>query len=125
MQAQNIAIVGLNEVGTEFFKAMMDLKERGVNVISVCEKVFTEGTQLAQEKGVQNLSLENLVEQGDAIDIIFDLSDNRNVRKELRKHLFSTNNQHTVIAPESVARLMYTMINEDPLPGNSNPHIGY
>ena len=52
MQAQNIAIVGLNEVGTEFFKAMMDLKERGVNVISVCEKVFTEGTQLAQEKGV-------------------------------------------------------------------------
>lgn len=125
MQTQNIAIVGLNEMGTEFFKGMINLKEKGVNVVSVCERVFTEGTQLAQEKGIQNLSLENLVELGEVIDIIFDLSNNRNIRKELRKHLFSTNNQHTVIAPESVARLMYTMISEDALPGDTNLHSGY
>lgn len=125
MQAQNIAIIGLNAVGTEFFKAMINLKDKGVNVVSVSESIFTEGTQIAQEIGVQNLPLEDLVIQGENIDVIFDLSSDREIRKELRKTLFSSNNQHTVIAPESVARLMYTMIDEEPLPGGDKTTMGY
>ncbi|MDX1811113.1 MAG: homoserine dehydrogenase [Gammaproteobacteria bacterium] len=125
MQNQNVAIIGLNNVGTEFFRAMVGLKEKGVEVVSVSEKAFTEGTQLAQDLGVKNLPLEELVDQGEAIDIIFDLSGDREIRKELRKTLFSSNNQHTVIAPESVAQLMYTMIGDKPLPIGEHSNIGY
>lgn len=125
MQKQNIAIIGLNNVGTEFFKAMVNLKDKGVNVLGVSEKVFTEGTKLAQELGIKNLTIEELVDLGESVDVIFDLSSDRNIRKDLRKTLFSSQNQHTVIAPESVARLMYTMIGKEPLPAGSNTNIGY
>lgn len=125
MQTQNIAIIGLNNVGTEFFKAMINLKDKGVNVVSVSETVFTEGTQIAQDLEIQNLPLEQLVELGEKIDVIFDLSSDREIRKELRKTLFSSNNQHTVIAPESVARLMYKMIDDGCLPKSENTDIGY
>ena len=125
MQNQNIAIIGLNNVGTEFFKAMVNLKDRGVNVLGVSEKVFTEGTQLAQDLGIKNLSIEELVDLGEDVDVIFDLSSNREIRKDLRKTLFSSKNQHTVIAPESVARLMYKMIGKEPLPSGESANIGY
>ncbi len=125
MQQQNIAIIGLNDVGTAFFKAMLELKDQGVNVLGVSETVFTEGAQLAQESGVQNLNIDQIVELGETLDIIFDLSGNREIRKNLRKTLFSSHNQHTVIAPESIARVMYTMIGKEPLPPNDSPSIGY
>lgn len=125
MQNQNIAIIGLNNAGTEFFKAMINLKDKGVKVVSVSESIFTEGTKLAQELGIRNLSLDELVNLGEDIDIIFDLSGKREIRKDLRKTLFSSNNQHTVIAPESVARLMYTMIGEKPLPNGDSANLGY
>ena len=125
MDSQNIAIVGLNNVGTEFLKAMVNLKTQGVNVLGVCEQVFTEGTKLAQELNVKNMSIKQLVNLGENIDVIFDLSGDKETRKELRKTLFSSQNQHTVIAPESVARLMYTMINEKHLPNSDNTKFGY
>lgn len=125
MQNQNIAIIGLNTVGTEFFRAMIDLKNKGVNVLGVSEKVFTEGAQLAQDMGVKNLSIEQIVDLGEDVDVIFDLSSDRDIRKDLRKTLFSSKNQHTVIAPESIARLMYTMIGNEPLPKSETENIGY
>jgi len=125
MENQNIAIIGLHDLGTQFFKAMINLKEKGVNVLSVSEKSFTEGSQAAQDLGIGNLSIEEVVDMGDQVDIIFDLSGDREIRKELRKTLFSSNNQHTVIAPESVARLMYTMIGNKPLPETESGKIGY
>jgi len=125
MNNQNIAIIGLNNLGTEFFKAMINLKDRGVNVLGVSEISFTEGAKYAQDLSVDNVSINQLVEMGDKLDIIFDLSDDREIRKELRKELFSSNNMHTVIAPESVARLMYTMIDEKPLPKSSTGKAGY
>ena len=125
MQNQNIAIIGLHDLGTEFFRAMIDLKDRGVNVLSVSEISFTEGVQYAQDLGIGNISINEVVEMGDKLDIIFDLSNNRETRKELRKELFSSNNLHTVIAPESVARLMYTMIGDKSLPETASAKPGY
>lgn len=125
MNNQNIAIIGLNDAGTEFFKAMVGLKDKGVNVKGVSENVFTEGSQIAQNLGINNMSIDQIVGLGEDIDIIFDLSGDRNIRKELRATLFSSQNNHTVIAPESVARLMYTMIGDKKLPDTSHSNIGY
>lgn len=125
MENQNIAIIGLSSAGTELFKAMIGLKNKGINVIGVSESSFTEGSQLAQELGVTNMSIDQIIEMGDGVDVIFDLSGNRDIRKELRTTLFSSQNQHTVIAPECVARIMYTMISDQELPGSHNANIGY
>ena len=125
MKNQNIAIIGLNEAGTELFKAMIELKNKGVNVLSVSESAFTEGSQLAQELGINNTSIDKIIDMGEKIDVIFDLTGDRDIRKELRTTLFSSKNQHTVIAPECVARLMYTMISDQALPESSSESIGY
>jgi len=125
MENQNIAIIGLNNVGTEFFKAMVELKNKGVNVMGVSENVFTEGSQLAQTLGINNMSIEKIIDMGEQLDIIFDLTGDREVRKQLRKTLFSSRNQHTVIAPESIARLMYTMIDDKDLPVVEDHSMGY
>lgn len=125
MDNQNIAIIGLQGLGTEFFKAMINLKDKGVNVLGVSEISFTEGAQYAQDLGIGNVSINEVVDMGDKLDIIFDLSNDREIRKELRKELFSSNNLHTVIAPESVARLMYTMIGDNSLPETSSGKTGY
>ena len=125
MENQNIAIIGLNSAGTELFKAMIELKSKGVNVLGVSESIFTEGSQLAQELGITNMSIDQIIDMGDKVDVIFDLSGNREIRKELRTTLFSSQNQHTVIAPECVARLMYTMVSDQALPGSSSENIGY
>jgi len=125
MNRQNIAIIGLNNVGTEFFKAMLGLKEKGVNVLGVSETVFTEGAYLAQEMGIKNVSISQIIDLGENVDIIFDLSNSHAIRKELRRTLFSSRNRHTVIAPESVARLMYKMIKDNNLPACDSPNIAY
>ena len=125
MNKQNIAIIGLNDAGTELFKAMIELKNKGVNVLGVSESVFTEGSQLAQELGIMNTSIDEIIDMGEKIDVIFDLTGDREIRKELRTTLFSSKNEHTVIAPECVARLMYTMIGDLELPESSAESIGY
>ena len=125
MENQNIAIIGLNNAGTELFKAMIGLKNKGINVIGVSESIFTEGSQLAQELGVTNMSIDQIIDEGDGVDVIFDLSGDREIRKELRTTLFSSQNQHTVIAPECVARIMYTMVSDQELPESSGDNIGY
>ena len=125
MNKQNIAIIGLNDAGTELFKAMIELKNKGVNVLGVSESVFTEGSQLAQELGIMNTSIDEIIDMGEKIDVIFDLTGDREIRKELRTTLFSSKNEHTVIAPECVARLMYTMIGDQALPESSAESIGY
>lgn len=125
MDKQNIAIIGLNNAGTELFKAMVELKSKGVNVLGVSENNFTEGCQLAQELGITNMSIDKIIDMGDQVDVIFDLTGSREIRKELRTTLFSSKNQHTVIAPESVARLMYTMIGDQELPESTAESIGY
>ena len=35
MENQNIAIIGLNNAGTELFKAMIELKSKGVNCVAI------------------------------------------------------------------------------------------
>ena len=125
MDNQNIAIIGLNNAGTEFFKAMVELKEKGVNILGVSESAFTEGSQMAQQLGINNVSIDEIVNMGSDVDVIFDLTGSREVRKELRTTLFSSKNLHTVIAPECVARLMYTLIGDTALPESSAESIGY
>lgn len=123
MTTQNIAIIGSGSTGQVFLEKMIELKEKGVNVVGVYNREGLELNSIAEEKGINRLSIQELVDLGDHLDVIFDLSGKREIRAELRKTLFSSNNQHTVIAPESVAQVMWSMMNEGRLP--SAGFIGY
>lgn len=63
---------------------------------------------------------------GDKVDIIFDLTGNSEVRKQLRNKLMETNNHHTVIAPAVVAHLLWCFFDEGrELPGADRHDTGY
>jgi len=122
MENQNIAIVGLNEAGQKMLHKMLALKDRGVNVVGVATQHQKSEINTADRAGLDVLTIQQLVDVGEKVDIIFDLSGNRAVRSELRRTLFSSNNQHTVIAPESVARLVCAMIGDGcELPTSEQP----
>jgi hypothetical protein len=115
MQTQNIVIVGLTEVGQAFLAEMLKLKPQGVTILGVSPSADGQDLSAAEKASVNVVSIEQIVELGDKVDIIFDLSGDRNIRSELRKTLFSSQNQHTVIAPESIAQIMYKMITQQDL----------
>jgi hypothetical protein len=53
---------------------------------------------------------------GAKVDIIFDLTGDPELRKKLRVALQESHNQHTVIAPEVVAHLLWNFFGEGELP---------
>ena len=53
-----------------------------------------------------------MIKLGDHVDIIFDLTGDPLVRKALRLQMRDSENTHTVIAPEVVARLLYYFFSE-------------
>ncbi|MDH4128944.1 MAG: NAD(P)-binding domain-containing protein [Spirochaetota bacterium] len=112
----NIAIVGLGRVGTGFLYGIISQKDKGINIIAVSEQNDTTGKNAAMKAGIKNYDIDNLIKLGNKLDIIFDLTGNSEVRKVLRELLESSNNRHTVIAPENVARLVWSLITNKPLP---------
>ena len=121
MDQQTIAILGLDVKGVKFLEEMIQLAGRGVHVAGVSGAAKAVEAQV-RKAGVPLLSVQQMVDLGDDLDIIFDLSGDRDLRAELRKTLFASNNQHTVIAPASVARLIWTLIDEgEPPSGLQSP----
>lgn len=116
MSQHNIAIVGLGRVGSVFLARMLENRERGVNIVRVAQSSATEGLRLAEEAGVPCGTLDDIIAEGSAVDMIFELTGSGEVRQEMREKLSAANNRHTVIAPESVARLMWTLMGSDELP---------
>lgn len=120
MKSQNVAIIGSGRTGEVFFDEMS--RRKGINVVCVYNREGLELNSLAETAGIKRLSLQEIVDLGDDLDVIFDLSGKRDIRAELRKTLFSSQNQHTVIAPESVAQVMWAMISDEGLPqAEGNP----
>ena len=55
----------------------------------------------------------DVVQLGEEVDIIFDLTGSDETRQNLRKGMQETNNRHTVIAPEMMARLLWMFFGEE------------
>ena len=124
MSKQNIAIIGLGRIGASFLGAMLKKKD-GINLVCVSERIDTPGKAQAQAAGIKNATLSEIVAMGDAIDIIFDLTGIAEVRKELREALQAANNKHTVIASETIVRLIWSLISDVALPVIEGRKTGY
>jgi glyceraldehyde-3-phosphate dehydrogenase/erythrose-4-phosphate dehydrogenase len=113
---QTIAIVGLGRVGSRFLEAMRERASRGVVVVAVAEPQRTPGRDAAEAAGIPVLELPELIERCAGIDIVFELSGQFTVRQRLRQGLARVGNSRTVVAPESVARLLWAMLDAGVLP---------
>lgn len=124
MSKQNIAIIGLGRIGSSFIGAMLQKKD-GINLVCVSERMDTPGKAQAKEAGIKIATLAEIVALGDAIDVIFDLTGIPDVRKELREKLQAANNKHTVIASETIVRLIWSLISDVALPVIEGRKTGY
>ena len=113
----NVALLGLGSVGETFAENFLEkIQEQHVNVEIVA--VATRHTDSPVAMGFAHSKVpvfENaidVVNLGEKIDIIFDLTGNPDLRKDLRARLQETNNRHTVIAPEVVAHLLWNFFGE-------------
>lgn len=124
MSKQNIAIIGLGRIGSAFLGAMQQ-KQQGINLVCVAERMDTPAKAKAAAMGIKIATLDEIVAMGEAIDVIFDLTGLSEVRKELREKLLASNNRHTVIAPEVIVRLIWSLISDAALPLIEGRKTGY
>lgn len=120
MSKKKIAIIGLGKVGTELMDNLLQHKELGLEITSVSELDDTEGKQKAVEAGIAVMSLQEITDQGEEIDIIFDLTGSSAVRHQLREALYASGNKYTVIVPENVTHIIWSL-----LTGNVVPDTGH
>lgn len=125
MQKQRVAIVGLGRVGSAFLDEMLCLTGKGIKVAYAVEKNETPGKKSAEAAGVKILTTDELIALGEDVDIVFDLTGIPEVRKELREKFFASKNQHTVIAPESIAHFLWSIMSDTALPVIEGRKTGY
>jgi len=125
MEKQNIAIIGLGRIGSAFLGEMLRKKGGGINLACAAEQMDTPGKAQAIAAGIKIASLDDIVAMGDKIDVIFELTGLPNVRKELREKLTHANNRHTVIASETIVRVIWALISDNALPVIEGRKTGY
>jgi predicted dinucleotide-utilizing enzyme len=125
MQNQKVAIIGLGRIGSAFLRNMLDRRGRGVELVAVAESGDTPGRQMALDAGLKVMTLDQIVALGGSVDVLFDLTGIPTVRREIREKLMAQANHHTVIASETIARLIWVMTNEEELPVIAGRSTGY
>jgi hypothetical protein len=80
---------------------------------------------MALDAGLNLVSLDEIVALGSGVDILFDLTGIPAVRREIREKLMAQGNHHTVIASETIARLIWVMTSDDELPVIAGRSTGY
>ncbi len=120
----NIAIIGLGKVGSILLQQMLKYKEKGITISAVAEISETPGKILAKEHKIKIKTLNEIIDLGKKIDVIFELTGQYEVRQELRHKLMDNKNFHSVIAPETIAILICIMLTGKSMP-DVHLHKGY
>jgi predicted dehydrogenase len=125
VETQKVAIIGLGRIGSAFLRNMLARSGHGVELVAVAEVGDTPGRQQAVDAGLNITSLDDILAMGEGVDILFDLTGLPAVRREIREKLMARQNHHTVVASETVARLLWTMTTDDELPLIPGRSTGY
>jgi homoserine dehydrogenase len=119
--AVKVALLGLGEVGEKFaehFLAKIQEEHVNVEIVAVAHRNLESPVALGfvhSKVPVFKDALE-VISMGAKVDIIFDLTGDPELRRKLRTALQESHNQHTVIAPEVVAHLLWNFFGEGDLP---------
>lgn len=125
MEQQRIAIIGLGRIGSAFLQQMLQKHSQGIEIVCAAEGADTPGRQQAIKAGIALRTLDEIVVLGKGIDVIFELTGLPEVRRELREKLVAAENMHTVIASESVVRIIWALISDAALPVIAGRATGY
>lgn len=109
MSKLNLAVVGLGKGGTALLNTILSRK-KAVNMACAVEIAETPGKAQAAAAGVKIATMDELIAMGKDIDVIFDMTGNPSVVKELRHKLTSTFNAHTLVASDVIAELFWALI---------------
>jgi predicted dinucleotide-utilizing enzyme len=120
----NIAIIGLGRVGSILLQELLKNREKGISIIAAGELADTPGRRMARENKIDIMSIEDIVALGKKIDIIFELTGELNVTRQLRTLLQLSNNSYTVIATETIATMIFLLMSVKNLP-DVHDHKGY
>lgn len=112
-----VALLGLGEVGQTFAEHFLEkIQEHGapVEIVAVGDRDTESPIALGfSQNGVPVFKNPlDVVQLGDKVDIIFDLTHDPRLRQELRLKLLEAKNKHTVIATEVFARLLWCFFDE-------------
>lgn len=114
----NIALLGLGEVGQDFAEHFLEVIQEGgkpVEIVAVAHRHLDTPVAMGfEQSGVpvfQNAV--DVVSLGEKVDIIFDLTGNSETRQALRVALQESDNYHTIIAPEMMAKLLWIFFHDD------------
>lgn len=123
-----IAIAGLGRVGSLFLQKISENSKYGVEIVAAVDfSMDAPGRAVASDLGITLCSdTKEIVAMGDSIDLIFDLTGNADARGVIRGELARSGNQHTVLAPEVVAFLLWNMMSKgESFPDHHAGNEGY
>ena len=106
-----VALVGLGEIGELFAERLLEQiqeKKAPVDIVAVADRHTDSPVAMGFAQNnipVFSEALE-LVDLGEKIDIIFNLTENPAVDVSMSLRLMKNKNRHTVIVPVVVARLL-------------------
>jgi len=113
-----IALLGLGEIGQEFAENFLNIIQEAGKPIEIAAVAHDDldspvvlGFQHSKVPVFKDAT--DVIDMGESIDIIFDLTGNTETRQLLRQGLMKSDNKHTVIAPEIVAKLLWMFFDAD------------
>lgn len=113
-----VAILGLGNIGQEFAEHLLARIQEGrmpIEIVGVAHRHLDTPVALGfRQSGVPVFedALE-ITSLGENVDVIFDLTGNSETRQALREQLQQSGNRHSVIAPETIARLLWCFFDTD------------
>lgn len=112
-----VALLGLGSVGetfSEHFLANIQEQHANVEIVAVADRDLDSPVALgfAHSNVLVFKDALDVIDLGDKVDIVFDLTGNAELRQNLRARLQETGNRHTVIAPEVFAHLLWNFFGE-------------
>ncbi|MBE9504823.1 MAG: hypothetical protein IME96_11675 [Proteobacteria bacterium] len=118
-----VAIVGLGRVGSKFIQKISEFEGKGVTIVAAAEKNATSpGIAIAEGKGIKVYEDEKYItSMGDKVDVVFDLSGDKTVGRDMRLAYGRALNTHTVIVPRIMAVMIWNMFSDgEALPEHTN-----
>ncbi|MCY0886523.1 MAG: homoserine dehydrogenase [Firmicutes bacterium] len=110
MATTQVAVAGLGRVGGRFLEALL---EAGVTVAAVAQPGDTPGKAFARAHGIPVLEDALDLLELPEVEVLFDLTGSEAVRRRLRERLAARGDTRVVVAPESVARLVWQLVAGD------------
>lgn len=113
-----VALLGLGDVGELFAERLLAKIQESklpIEIAAVADRNTDSPVALGfKHSGVPVYKHAfEVINLGNNVDIIFDLTGDPMVRRALRMQMRDAENTHTVIAPEVVARLLYLFFSEE------------